>query len=156
MTSDRFAEFKSTLSQSGDYESFQESMKTLREGRRAERQSMREKITHSVENIANGVVKTITSDDTDVVAQIQSRGVENAPRNENVTRTVENLSNGIKVTTTSDDSEIVERMQNYADKKGSGEGMGQGQGRGKRHGNMNGNKGGGGQHKQGSRNGMGR
>ena len=89
---------------------------------------MKDSIIHTVENIENGVVKTMTSDNADVVIKIQSRGVENTPQKENVTRTVEQLSNGIRVTTTSNDPEIVERMQNRTDRKGFRGGMKQGQG----------------------------
>ncbi len=131
MTSDRFDEFKAIVSQSDTFEAFQESMKTIREAHKAEMESMKEKITHSVENIDNGVVKIVTSNDAEVVAHLQSRH-ENRPERgrEEVTHSVENISNGVKITITSDDPEIVERIQSRSEtpgfRKGRGHKMGMG------------------------------
>jgi|GEM_PF-1322799 hypothetical protein len=122
ITPGRFDEFKAIVIQSDTFEAFQESMKTIREEHRAEMKSMHESITHLVENIENGVVKTIISDDADVVIKIQSRE-DRAPRNEKTIRTVEQLSNGMRVITTSDDPETVKRMQSRAE-RGFGKGMG--------------------------------
>jgi hypothetical protein len=118
MTPDRFAEFKAIVTQSDTFEAFQESMKTIREEHKADRENMKDSITHAVELLDNGVVKTITSDDAEVVAKIQSRH-ENMPKRdkENVTHTVENIDNGVKITITSDDPELVEKIQKHSDKE---------------------------------------
>jgi len=122
MTPDRFAEFKAIVAQSDTAESFQESMKTIREAHQAEMQTIKDSVTQSIENIENGVIKTITSDNADMVAKLQSRE-DRSPKNEAVTHSVELIANGVKITITSDDSELVERIQENSD-KGFGEGRG--------------------------------
>ena len=111
MDADHFAEFKAIVSQSADVEAFQTAMQTLREQHQAEREAREAKINRTTENIDNGVVWTMTSDDADIVAEIQERATAQEPRNEDVIRTVELLDNGVRVTHTSDDEDIVARLQ---------------------------------------------
>ncbi len=128
MTADKFAEFKTMVAQSSDFESFREAMDARREAMQAEREAFQEKIDHSVENIDNGVIRTITSDDADVVAKLQSREQRErkGPHAEDVSRVVENISNGIKITITSDDADMVERIQNQSENPRMGRGEGKG------------------------------
>lgn len=92
-------------------------METIREQHKAEMESMQEKITRSVENIENGIVQTVTSDDADIVAKIQTQH-SNMPQrgNDKISRIVENITNGVKITITSDDADMVEHLQNRSEK----------------------------------------
>ncbi|NJP03902.1 hypothetical protein HC823_01365 [Candidatus Gracilibacteria bacterium] len=124
MTAEKFEEFKTMVSQSVDFESFRETMKSRHEGMKAEREAFQESITRSVENIDNGVIQTLTSEDPEVVTKLQSREDREpqGPHAEDISRVVENISNGIKITLTSDDAEIVERIQNRAENPNMGKG----------------------------------
>jgi acylphosphatase len=83
----------------------------------AEETPEKSEIERTVENIENGVVVTLTSDDPDTVERLQDIP-EHPPQggmgHENVEREVEILDNGVKFTLTSDDSEIVEKLQEHA------------------------------------------
>ena len=136
MTAERFEEFKTMVSQSTDFGSFQEMMKSQRGEMRANRQFMRENLTHSVENISNGVIRTITSDDAGTVEKLHTREARPS-RNEDVTRTIEKLENGLKITIISDDADLVEKIQSRGEhpqmgrqgRRGQGRNGQQGQGR---------------------------
>ena len=70
-------------------------------------------IERSVENIDNGVIITMTSDDADAVEMLQSREAK-GPQNDDVTRTQENIDNGVRITITSDDEDTVAKIQEHA------------------------------------------
>lgn len=145
MTQDRFDQLKALFVQYTDVESFREAMEQFRseheeerEEKRAEHEAMRESIATVIENIDNGIVKTITSDDPEVVAKIQERVGDRDPKNENVTHVVELLDDGVQITITSDDEEHVEKIQNRSEKMGKGKkGRGKGMKRGRGFGRNN-------------------
>ena len=112
MTSERFEEMKTMFSSATSMEDFMK----IREGMRAERRNSREKTVRNVENIDNGIVLTITSDDAEIVEKIQNRERQDS-KNEAVNKTVEEVSNGIKITITSDDAELVEKIQERSGKR---------------------------------------
>jgi hypothetical protein len=137
MTADKFQEFKAMVSQSTDFESFRAAMKVQRGDMMGQRQNFQDKVSFSVENIENGVIRTITSEDADVVSKLQSREMK-TPKNENVTRTVENISNGVKITITSEDADEVTHIQSQGENPRMG-----GRGQGGKHGFGKGNRKGG-------------
>lgn len=118
-----------------DFEGLQMAIQTWRDERQSERETRRayrqENITRSVENIDNGVVMILTSDDAELVEDLQSRE-HPQPRHEDVTRTVETLSNGVKITITSTNADEVELIQDrHKDgARGHGQRMGKGRGQG--------------------------
>lgn len=154
---ERFTEMKTLFSQNSDFESFQTAIKAKREERRAafenmtdeekeafraenkgrhgrkgshgERDGLGKEVERTIENISNGIVMTMTSEDAEVVEKLQNRE-DKKPNRDEVTRTVVKISNGIKVTITSDDEEIVEKIQNREKREGKHSGRGRGQGRG--------------------------
>lgn len=131
MTEDRFQLMREYFV-NNDYEGLVEAMKTWKEERIGEREQRQESIQRSVENIDNGVIMTVTSDDEDVVTHLQSKE-RPEPRHEGVLRTVENIENGVRITVTSNDPETVERIQNRHENEGWGHGR-RGQGIHKGHG----------------------
>ena len=63
-------------------------------------------------NIANGVVLRITSDDPEVVKQIQERKANCSCNGmKNVKCEVTNMVNGVTITITSEDPEVVKQIQ---------------------------------------------
>ncbi len=78
------------------------------------RRDMMEKVTRVVENIDDGAVITLTTDDAAALEHLQEDHEQKFPLPDAVTRTVENLSNGIRITLTSDDAEEVQRIQMHA------------------------------------------
>ena len=65
-------------------------------------------ITREVEQIENGIVMTMTTDDEDALADLLARHEEmeeNRPEDDAVNHEVEYLDNGIKVTITTDDED---------------------------------------------------
>jgi ATP-dependent 26S proteasome regulatory subunit len=111
-TQEKFEELKQ-LFLTQDFESFKTTMQTKREEMKSQREKMkllRESVTRTVENIENGVVMTLTSDNEEMVDHLQSHD-RPEPLREGVTKTKENLTNGIRVILTSDDEELVERIQ---------------------------------------------
>ncbi|MCF7846725.1 MAG: hypothetical protein K9M51_01515 [Candidatus Gracilibacteria bacterium] len=121
MSEEHFEEMKS-LFLTNDFESFQSAMEARHEEMKAEHKSMRDSITHSVELIDNGVIKTITSDDAEVVEKLQSREYLE-PRQETISREIEQMANGVKITITSNDAEEVERIQARAERFENGSRM---------------------------------
>lgn len=99
------------------------------DGERPSREEIRERMENfkenterTVEEIDNGVVMTITSDDPEIVEKILERHEKHEARRAEreaerpedapeIEHTVEVLDNGIRVTVTSDDAEVVERLQ---------------------------------------------
>ncbi|QQS59365.1 hypothetical protein IPN35_00540 [Candidatus Peregrinibacteria bacterium] len=75
---------------------------------------LHDSITRTTENIENGVVITMTSDNQEAVTMLQSKESKE-PRRDNVARTQENIENGIKITITSDDPEIVKEIQAHTE-----------------------------------------
>ena len=74
-------------------------------------------VERTVENIENGVVVTLTSDDPDTVERLQDipeHPPQGGPNQDEVEREVEILDNGVRLTFTSDDPEMVERLQEHA------------------------------------------
>ena len=133
MNQERFTEMKALFEQNMDFESFREAMKAKRGGENGKmrghgkKNGFGNKVERSTLKIENGVIKTITSADSEIVEKLQNREAR-TPRNESVTRTVENIENGIKVTLTSTDPEVVEKIQNKGDHKGRGHRGGKGRG----------------------------
>lgn len=121
-----------------DFEGFKTAVSTMHETRRTQMESYRNKTVHAVENIDNGIIKTITSDDPEVVAHIQERSAQNMPKDpdkNSIQKTVENIANGVKITITSDTEEGVEHLQNGLQKNNMGRGKshgGRGNGQGMR------------------------
>lgn len=80
------------------------------------------KVERSVEDIENGVVITLTTDDADTLTKLQNKADEapadDAPFADEVTREIILLDNGIQITLTSDDPSVVEKLQNMPDKPG--------------------------------------
>jgi len=87
-----------------------------------------DKLQGAVENIDNGVVITVTSDDVATVEKLQNmpdafaEDGRGGPFEEMfdvdqtvVTKTVESLENGVKITLTSDDVTVVEKLQSQAE-----------------------------------------
>jgi len=114
-----------------DYESFKAQMEIKRAERQTEQKKFQENVTRTTENIDNGVVMTLTSDDADVVTHLQERKEREPRDNENVQKTIENLSNGVRITITSDDAEIVTRLQTkkeFGMKRGGGKNSKKGKG----------------------------
>jgi TusA-related sulfurtransferase len=88
-------------------------------------------IERSVENIENGVIITLTSDDPEVVEKLQNPPehppqMEGAPE---INHELELLDNGVRITITSEDPEVVAKIQEQPFGKGPGKGP---------HGPMNG------------------
>ena len=84
-----------------------------------EKHNFKETVTRSVENITDGVIITLTTDDADTLTRLQSMtGLP--PRGgdllENTEQSVEILDNGVKITITSDDADVVEKLQNMPEK----------------------------------------
>ncbi|MBT3349449.1 hypothetical protein HN954_00685 [bacterium] len=130
MTQEHFDEMKQ-LFLSGDFESFKTAMETRRAERQAEHETMQNSVTRSIENISNGVIKTISSTDAAVVSKIQehkSRFSENddRPQHENANREIELAANGVQITITSDDAAEVSKIQERAAQWESGEKMNRG------------------------------
>jgi len=73
MDQGQYEELKNLIQQHNDVESFLEAVKAKKEARRAERKAMKESLTHNTENIDNGIIKTITSDDPEIVKKLQTR-----------------------------------------------------------------------------------
>ncbi len=139
-----YDKLKTIIQQNPSYDHFREAFKTYRQERRAERKArwstmteeekaeIRENrsekrngknrgnraqdVTRSVEKITNGIMKTITSDNSETVERLHNKTFRD-PRNESVQRTVEKLDNGLRITLTSDNAEVVEKIQNRAEKK---------------------------------------
>lgn len=82
-------------------------------GNFAQMRELSDSIERSVENIDNGVIITMTSDDADAVEMLQSREAK-GPQNDDVTRTQENIDNGVRITITSDDEDTVAKIQEHA------------------------------------------
>lgn len=88
---------------------------------------MDEKVTHSVENIEDGVIITLTTDDEDALAKLQSM-TEFPPHGgeadffENVDQEINLLDNGVQITLRSEDPEVVEKLQNPPMHEGHGRG----------------------------------
>ena len=80
-------------------------------GNFAQMRELSDSIERSVENIDNGVIITMTSDDADAVEMLQSREAK-GPQNDDVTRTQENIDNGVRITITSDDEDTVAKFKN--------------------------------------------
>ena len=102
-------------------------------GNFAQMRELSDSIERSVENIDNGVIITMTSDDADAVEMLQSREAK-GPQNDDVTRTQENIDNGVRITITSDDEDTVAKIQEHA-AEGKGPEFGEHRGGGRR-GNM--------------------
>lgn len=122
-TQERFEEMKQ-LFLNNDFESFRTAMEAKREEMKVKHEEMkglRESIDRSVENIENGVIVTLTSDNADAVEHLQSKD-QPEPRHEGVTKVVENLENGIRMTITSTDADEVARIQarHSGEKEGRG------------------------------------
>ena len=147
ITSERFTEMKQIFASYSSVEVFQEAMQEKREARKVERAAMKEKISHEITKIENGVVIKVTSDDADIVEKIQKKQEEKGERRhgaKDITRTVVELENGLQITMTTTDSERLEKMYERADNEW--EGM---ERRGRYNGEMFGQK-------RGHRNGQGR
>ncbi len=70
-------------------------------------------VMRTVENIDNGTLITMTSDDTEAMEKLQAKEFR-TPQNDAVEKTIENIDNGIRITVTSDDVEEVEHIQTHA------------------------------------------
>ncbi|MCF7917876.1 hypothetical protein K9L27_02640 [Candidatus Gracilibacteria bacterium] len=126
LTQEKFEEMKQLFT-NNTFESFKTIMEAKREEMKAkheEMQTLRETITRNVENIDNGVVITMTSDNADAVAHLQYRENEKEPRQEGVTKVTENISNGIRITITSDDEDMIEKLQTRHSDESTGLGWG--------------------------------
>ena len=74
-----------------------------------------ENLTRSVEDIENGVIITLTTDDADTLEHLQNIPTDDpdkGPFADQVTREIALLDNGVQITLTSDDARVVERLQN--------------------------------------------
>ncbi len=74
--------------------------------------------TRSVEDIENGVVITLTTEDADTLEKLQSMPAEapaDAPFKDEVTREITLLDDGVQITLTSEDETVVEKLQNMPD-----------------------------------------
>lgn len=76
-----------------------------------------ENVDRSLEEIDNGVVITLTTDDADTLEKLQQmeENLDESKRPDfmqEVERSVEILDNGVQITLTSEDAEIVEKLQN--------------------------------------------
>ncbi len=72
-------------------------------------------VSRSVEEIENGVVITLTTEDEDTLEKLQNMpeaGPKDAPFADEVTREITLLDNGVQITLTSEDASVVERLQN--------------------------------------------
>ncbi len=152
-TAESFTSFQQIVQSFTSWESFHEAMEAKREERRAEREAMKEQITHTSTKIDNGVILTITSDDISVVEQIKENHAKKTERKgnreNNLTRTVVEIDNGLQITITTEDADALTRLHDRADngwenmgrhgknkrsmkkegKRGHGNGQGRGQGR---------------------------
>ncbi|MCF7812443.1 hypothetical protein K9M59_02500 [Candidatus Gracilibacteria bacterium] len=131
LTEEKFTEMKS-LFLNNDFQSFQTAMEAKREAMKAQHEqmkTMRETISRTVENIDNGIIMTITSDNAEAVEHILSRhdgDQDKMPAREDVQKTIEQLSNGVRITITSDDPEVIERIQSRHSGEKEGRGWGKG------------------------------
>ena len=78
-------------------------------------------VERSVEDIENGVIITLTTDDADTLEKLQNmpdEAPEDAPFADEVTREITLLDNGVQITLTSEDATVVEKLQNMPDKPG--------------------------------------
>ncbi len=76
------------------------------------------KIKRTVENTAQGVVITLTSDDATIVAKLQEKKDRPEPKDSKITHTEEKISNGVKVTISSTDADTAKKVQEREDKGG--------------------------------------
>ena len=76
----------------------------------------KDSITRSIENIENGIIITLTSEEAKAIEHLQNKTLPE-PRNESVNKEVEKLENGIKVTITSENETLVEKIQNKSEKR---------------------------------------
>lgn len=78
---------------------------------------MNPEVNRSVENIDNGVVITLTTDDAEVLEKLQTVPAEMPDRfpgdEDDITRSIEKIENGIVLTITSEDPETVEKIQEH-------------------------------------------
>lgn len=77
-----------------------------------------ENVTRTVEDIDNGVIITLTTDDADTLEKLQNPPADDqdkGPLADEVTREITLLENGIQITLTSDDETVVEKLQNMED-----------------------------------------
>lgn len=142
LTPQSFAQVREYFVQN-DFEGFKNHMAEFsrqRQGRRGDGQGLyRENINREVQNIDQGVVVLMTSEDEETIIRLQSRTDRPMPSREGIEKVVENLSNGIKMTITSQDAETVQHLQERHARsfekgsrgKGMKQGRGQGQGRGR-------------------------
>lgn len=88
------------------------------------RQHFAKEVDHEKVDIENGIVLTITTENSEILAKMQARAQEEhegrGPFGDSVTREVEILENGIQVTLTSNDPEIVEKLQVGPPRGGNG------------------------------------
>lgn len=146
MTAERFIEMKQMFASYSSVEAFQEAMQEKREARQVEREAMKEKISHEITKIENGVVIKVTSDDANIVEKIQENQEKKGNREhgaEDITRTVVEIEDGLQITMTTTDSDRLEKMHERADNgwemKGDRQGGKDGNRKGRR-GGRNGNK----------------
>ncbi|MCX7895449.1 MAG: hypothetical protein N2447_05800 [Thermoanaerobaculum sp.] len=92
-------------------------------------------VTKQVENLANGVKITMTSNDPKVVAKLQSKeegageGCQGCPMHaQGVTKTTEKLPNGVVITATATDPKLVSALQQHAAEMTAGHKKGHGKG----------------------------
>ncbi len=77
-----------------------------------------EHVERTVEDIDNGVLITLTTDDADTLEKLQAmpdEAPEDAPFADEVTREITLLDNGVQIQLTSDDPAVVEKLQNMPD-----------------------------------------
>lgn len=80
---------------------------------------LKENVTRTVENITDGVIITLTTDNAETLTRLQSM-TELPPRGgdllENFDQSVNILDNGVQITLKSDDAEVVKKLQNMPEK----------------------------------------
>lgn len=87
------------------------------------------KVTRSVENIENGVIITLTTEDEESLEHLQN--MTEMPTHgpmmdwmEDVDQAINVLDNGVEITLTSEDPEVVEKLQNLPEPGSMGGGPG--------------------------------
>lgn len=77
-----------------------------------------ENVSRTVEDIENGVVITLTTEDAETLEKLQSMPTDapaDGPFADEVTREITLLDNGVQITLTSEDASVVEKLQSMPD-----------------------------------------
>lgn len=86
------------------------------------------KVDRIVENIENGVMITLTTEDAEALEKLQSMTeMPQGPKMDwmnDVDQAFNILDNGVQITLTSEDSEVVEKLQNLPEPRPMGQGHG--------------------------------